>query len=187
MQYLAIGIRCLIGVVFLASFVSKVVGREAFGAFVESVRGMRVLPLGLAAPAAVVVVVAEAAICLFVVVPAQIVNLAGFVVASSLLLAFAVGIVMSLRQGVRASCRCFGVSTTPLGPRHVVRNAGLTAVSGLGMAAVSAGADPVRLGGMGVALGAGLVLGGLVTVLDDIVELFGSTSGQATGLGRSRY
>jgi hypothetical protein len=180
-QYVAIGIRCLVGAVFLASFVGKVAGRDAFGVFVASVRGMRVLPVRLAMPVALLAVVCEVAICLLLVLPARIANTAGFVVASGLLVAFTVGIVVSLRRGVRAPCRCFGVSTTPLGPSHVVRNLGLATVSAVGAAAVLAAADPVHPGGVVVAMAAGLVLGGLVTVLDDIVDLFGSTSRQATG------
>ncbi|MEO3926247.1 MauE/DoxX family redox-associated membrane protein [Micromonosporaceae bacterium B7E4] len=182
MQYLSIGVRCLVGVVFLASFVGKVAGREAFGAFVASVRRMRALPPGLARPVALLVVAGESAVCVLLVVPARGADAAGLVVAAGLLTAFTTGIAISLRLGVRAACRCFGTSTTPLGLRHVARNLGLTITCAVGAGAALTAADAAQPGGATVAIVAGLVLGGLVVVFDDIVDLFGPTKRQAMDL-----
>ncbi|MEO3925050.1 MauE/DoxX family redox-associated membrane protein [Micromonosporaceae bacterium B7E4] len=181
MQYLATVVRCLIGVVFLVSFASKVARRNAFQGFTASIRGMRVLPSRLTTPAALLVVAGEAAACLLLAVPVRAANVAGLMVASGLLVTFSIGIVVSLRRGVQAPCRCFGASTTPLRGRHVVRNVGLIGACTVGAAAMLTPTAPAQAGGVAVAMATGLLLGGLLTVLDDIVELFGSTSGQATG------
>jgi hypothetical protein len=185
-QYVAIGVRCLIGVVFLVSFASKVARPGAFGTFRASVREMRVLPSNVTTLATVLVVAGEAVICLLLVLPVRIATVAGFLVASALLMAFSVGIVASFRHGVRTSCRCFGVSATPLGPTHVIRNSALTALCMVGAAAVFASSAPAHLGGVAVAIVAGLVLGGMVTVLDEVADLFRSTGGDAAVL-RGRH
>jgi hypothetical protein len=172
MQYLAIGIRCLVGVVFLTSSLSKAAGGAAFNGFVESIRETRLLPAALARPMAIVVVLAEFAAWILVsavVFPAV---AAGFAVAAGLLVAFTVGIVLVVRRGGRVSCRCFGASTIPLGPRHVVRNVFLIGTVGVGAAGASTSAGPLHPAGVAAAVCAGLVLGALVTRFDDIVDLF---------------
>ncbi|MEV6522568.1 MauE/DoxX family redox-associated membrane protein [Longispora sp. NPDC051575] len=174
MQYLALAARCLLGLVFLASVSTKVTGPAAYGAFVRSVRRMRLFPPALVAPVAAVVVVAEAAIVVLVAVPTVATALAGFAVAAGLLLAFAGGIALTVRRGTSTTCRCFGASTVPLGPAHVVRNLLLVAVAVVGGAAVLSGGS-LRLGESLVAAVAGLVVGGLVTVMDDIRGLFRPT------------
>ncbi|MGW4638167.1 MauE/DoxX family redox-associated membrane protein [Sphaerisporangium sp. NPDC004334] len=171
MQYVAIGIRCLIGTVFLVSSFSKVKGRDAFDAFVVSVRDMETLPSRLVRPVAFIVVCAEFSVCVTLATPGPWIVITGFAIAVGLLAAFAVGIALAVRGGVRAHCRCFGASVTPLGLRHVVRNVVLLSVAAIGaVTTLSDGA--VDGGGAVVALFAGLVLGGMVTVLDDVVELF---------------
>jgi hypothetical protein len=174
--YLETGIRCLLGTVFLISCCGKLVGRGAPGTFVASVRGMRVLPSVLARPVALAVVVAEAAVCLLVAVPARSAALAGFALATGLLAVFTVGILRARRRGVRAPCRCFGPSRVPLGSRQVVRNTVLAAVAvtGLVAAAERGSGRPAVL--VVAALG-GALLGGLVALLDDIQELFQPVNG----------
>jgi hypothetical protein len=166
--YLAVGCRLLIAVVFLVSVATKLADLPAF---VESVRGLRVLPAPLARAGAGAVVAAEAAIVLLLAVPVAATGVAGFGVAVAALVAFGAAIALSLRRGRRAPCRCFGRSTTPLGWHHVVRNGALTAVALLG-AVATAGAGPAHPGGLAVAAAAGAVAGLLVTALDDIVALF---------------
>ncbi|MGC9671363.1 MauE/DoxX family redox-associated membrane protein [Planosporangium sp. 12N6] len=169
MQYLTIGIRCLLGAVFLVSSVTKVAGPNALAAFVESVRGTRLLPSWLTRPVALLVVAAEFAAWVLLAVPFTAV--AGLLVAAGLLVSFAVAVALAVRPEVRTPCRCFGASSAPLGARHVVRNVALTAAAAIGVATAPQ-AGPVHVGGLVVAVCAGLVLGALVTVLDDIVELF---------------
>ncbi|MEV6673920.1 MauE/DoxX family redox-associated membrane protein [Streptomyces sp. NPDC051162] len=185
MGCLALAIRCLIGGVFLTSFIGKVAGRGAFDRFVSSVRDMRVLPTRAAARSvARCVVTAEAAVCVTLATPVRAVAVGGFVLSGVLLTVFAAGILLSLRQGVRTPCRCFGASTSPLGPGHVARNLTLTAVAVTGAVAVPA-AGPATPGATVLSVLAGLLLGGLTTALDDILDLFRPVD-RAPGLARGR-
>jgi hypothetical protein len=170
-EYLEAGIRCLVGVVFLASSLSKLAGTNAYRAFTASVGELRLLPARVTPVVAVTVVVAELAIWLLLAAPVPVAAVAGFMVAAGLLAAFAIGIALSLTKGVRAPCRCFGTSTTPLGLGHVVRNAVLAVIS-LGGAVIAPLGGPVRPGGFVVAVLAGLFLGVLIMSFDDIVALF---------------
>ncbi|WP_420719516.1 MauE/DoxX family redox-associated membrane protein [Streptomyces sp. NRRL S-481] len=159
-RYLVTGMHALVGMVFLTSALSKVLGKGAFGAFTASLGEMRLLPPALTWPAALCVLIAETAVCGLLAVPSALATRIGFTVAALLLTAFTVGVSLVVRRGVGASCRCFGTSATPLGARHVVRNVLLTAVAATGAAAV--------------AVAGGLLLGGLVAVLDDLFALFTS-------------
>jgi hypothetical protein len=112
--------------------------------------------------------------------------LGGFVLAAVLLGGFAVAIGRALRRGERGPCRCFGASSAPLGPRHVVRSAGLGLVALTGAAVLASGSAsvPVLATGSdllraahpaGVALAATVagVLTLLTVVLDDLAALLG--------------
>jgi len=97
---------------------------------------------------------------------------AGFAGAAVLLGAFTGSIVTTLRRGTRASCRCFGASSRPLGPAHAARGACLLAVAAVGGAGSSAGErgalDPA---GVAVALAAAAAGVVLTVALDDLVSL----------------
>jgi hypothetical protein len=175
-QYFALGIRCLIGTVFVVSSISKVAGRAAFGQFVSSVRGLRLPVAAPAAPLAALVTAAEFAVCVLLGVNEVV---AGYALALALLAGFSAAIASALARGVPASCRCFGASGALLGRHHIVRNAvlGLVAASGL---AVGAQPQQLRPGGVVVAVAAGVTLGGLVAVLDDIVAVFRPLPNSAT-------
>ncbi|WP_203918699.1 MauE/DoxX family redox-associated membrane protein [Rugosimonospora africana] len=162
------GIRCLIGTVFIVSSISKVAGRSAFGQFVASVRGLRPPTALPVVPTAVVVVAAEFAVCALLCANLVVV---GYALAVALLVGFSVAIAGALARGVRASCRCFGSSGALLGRHHIARNAGLALVAACGLV-VGHPAGGVQPGGVVLAVLAGLILGGLVAVLDDIVDLF---------------
>jgi hypothetical protein len=166
-----IAIRGLIGMVFLLSSASKLSGRRAYAAFVASVRELALLPARAASGVAVVVVVAELAIWFLLAVPVPVAATGGFAIAALLLTVFAIGIASSVVRGARVRCRCFGASTTPLGFRHVVRNAVLAVVALVGVLAVPM-SGPVQPGGLVVAISAGLLFGSFVALLDDFVELF---------------
>jgi hypothetical protein len=171
MQYMAVMCRTCIGVVFLVAAFAKLVGPGGFRALVSSLRQMRVLPDRLVRPTAIAVIAAEAVIPLALATPLVATAVGGFGLTVMLLTAFGVAILISIRRGTRTPCRCFGTSTVPLSSRHLVRNALLGAVAVLGVVASTAGgqADPA---GLAVAAFAGLVIGSLVTVMDDIIELF---------------
>lgn len=170
-EYLSIGVRCLVGTVFLVSSASKVVAPGASRAFVASLHDLRLLPPRLVRPLALVVVVGEIAVWVLLATPAAPAVAVGFLLAAGLLVAFAVGIGLATYRGRRVPCRCFGASTVPLGPRHVVRNGILAAVATTGAAVVNT-TGPLHPGGVVVAALAGLLLGGLTAVLDDLLALY---------------
>ncbi|MFT9473262.1 MauE/DoxX family redox-associated membrane protein [Streptomyces sp. Mo3] len=178
MQYLVIAVRAMIGVVFLIAFLSKAAGRARFATFVESVPAMGVVPTRLAGPAAGAVVTAEGAVCALLIVPSADATVAGLALAAGLLSVFAAAIARTMRRGTGATCRCFGASAAPLGRRHLLRNVLLTAISAAAglMTLANQAPAPVTATGAILAALAGLVPGTLVTVLDDLAELFGAST-----------
>lgn len=168
MAYVEVFSRSLIGLVFLLSAVSKLPVGNRFEEFVGSLAAMRVLGRRYARPVAAVVVAGEAAVpVLLLLLP-----LPGFVVAALLLLGFCAAIVTVLRRGTPAACRCFGgAKPARFQWHHVVRNAVLIAVAGVGIAAVASGPSlPWQT--VVVTAPAGLIVAVLVARLDDLVELF---------------
>jgi hypothetical protein len=168
--YLDVTCRALLGAVFVGALIGKVAGRGAFAAFTASLRRMDVLPAKVVVPAAGATVAAEALVALLVLIPTRGTGAAGCALAAVVLAVFTAAVVRSLRRGNRAPCRCFGASSQPLGPRHVVRNVGLVAVALLGLAATLT-AGRVEVAPAVVAGTVGLVLGVLVAVFDDILAL----------------
>ncbi|MER5645914.1 MauE/DoxX family redox-associated membrane protein [Streptosporangium sp. NPDC002524] len=182
MQYIAIGMRLLIGVVFLASAVSKVMGRRAFDDFTTSLGGMRIMPPSLWRPAAIFVIASEFAVCGLLAFPGPFTALAGFLLATGLLAVFTVAVATAVHRGVRAPCRCFGVSASPLGPRQITRNLILVLCAVLG-AVTAPVTGPLAPAGTAVAVFGGLVWGGLAVVSDEILDLFHPID-KAPGLAR---
>lgn len=171
MIYLAVGCRVLLGAVFVASAASKLRTRGAFAAFVRSVDGFGLVPAARVRATAVAVVTAEAVIPVLLAVPVT--GAGGFGLALVLLGVFTGAVTLALRRGVRAPCRCFGVSDTPAGARQVVRNLLLGTVAAAGLAGAlsgtSGGGHPA---GVVVAAAAGLLVAGLTAVADDLIDLF---------------
>jgi hypothetical protein len=184
MTYLAVGCRVLLGAVFLVSTASKLRTRGTFDQFVAAVEGFGLVPPARVRAVASAVVAAELAIPVLLLVAATVP--AGFAVALGLLGGFTVAIGRALRRGVQAPCRCFGVSASPIGWRHLVRNGLLAATATAGLiVALTGSTGGAHPGGIAVASVAGLLLAGLTVVADDLVDLFtSSTSAGATkGIG----
>lgn len=171
MQYAEIGMRCLIGTVFLAAAVSKLAGRRSFAAFAGSITELNVLPPALTRWAAIAVVCGECLVCLLLLVPTAPAAVLGFTGAGVLLVLFAVVIGRVVAAGGRTACRCFGASTVPLGVRHIVRNAVLAGLAAAG-AAAARHTGPVHPAGLVLAALSGVLAGGLVIALDTVVDLF---------------
>jgi hypothetical protein len=84
------------------------------------------------------------------------------------MLIFSAGIAHALSRGRRTSCRCFGASETPMGPRHIGRNLGLALVAVLGAMAPG---HPIPFAGLALAAVTGIVLAVLVVAMDDIAVI----------------
>jgi uncharacterized membrane protein YphA (DoxX/SURF4 family) len=120
------------------------------------------LPDAVAATIALLLPLAELVVALALLVPAT--ARWGAVAALVLLVAFSTVIVLSLRRGERPDCHCFGgVSSSPIGPRTLLRNGALAglailvAVGGPGQGIELAG-SLTELSLAELALGAGGVL-----------------------------
>ncbi|MFB7915971.1 MauE/DoxX family redox-associated membrane protein [Streptomyces sp. NPDC056061] len=168
MEFAAMSCRILLVIVFTVAVVSKLRGTDSFGAFVRSVQGFAVLSPRRGRAVARLVTGAEAAGVVLLLLPGP-VAIAGFALVGCMLGAFTLAIGASLRRGVRVPCRCFGASTSGAGPLHLIRNGFLIAVAVTGAVGTSHGL-PEAPGGLAVAVGTGLVLGVVVTVLDDVSE-----------------
>jgi len=168
MGYLHVGCAALIGLVFLAAAVSKLADLDGFAGSLPSLVPVRP---GLAHGLAAVVAGLETLVPLLLTVPVT--RPYGFGLAGLLLAAFTAVLARALRQGRRASCRCFGASAGSIGPGHVARNGVLLTVTGLGL--LPAGGVPAPAGSA-VAIAAGLTAALLIISFDDIVELFAGSS-----------
>ncbi|YCK41139.1 MauE/DoxX family redox-associated membrane protein [Actinomadura sp. ATCC 39365] len=167
MQYVALACRVTLGVVFLVAVAGKVRGRSAFAGFRGSVRGL--VPLGPRAVTALsgAVVLAEGCVVVLLAIPGTV--RAGMMLAGTVLVGFCAGIVRAMRSGSTTPCRCFGAAGTPLGRRHLVRNAGLLALVAAGLVPGHAAPHPA---GVALSVLAGGVLAVIVIFFDDLADLF---------------
>ncbi|WP_084959692.1 MauE/DoxX family redox-associated membrane protein [Thermoactinospora rubra] len=173
MAFVVLACQGLLAVVFLASSVSKLRSGPALRAFSASLIAMRLAGRSRAGSVALAVAVAEAAVPVLLMVPPA--RKAGFAAAAVLLVALTAAVAVVLARGTAQPCRCFGGSAAPLAGRHLVRNLVLLAgaLAGLaGLAGLVAPAPSPPPEGSIVALCAGGLAGVLVTVLDDLIELF---------------
>jgi hypothetical protein len=162
MSALSVAARCLLGVVFLVSALSK----RDFPTFSLSLRRMRIVPPAWVTPVAAMVVAAEALTVALLAIPG---TALGFALAIVLLGSFTAAIVAVLSRGITEPCPCFGPKAAPLGWEHLGRNVFLLAVAVLGGLA---GSGAASTGALVVAAAAGLIVGALITRLDDLVALF---------------
>lgn len=168
MGYLQFGCRCLLIVVFAWSAFGKVAGTEAFVAFRRATARLFPPARRIAAHVGVAVIVAEATIVVLLGIPSTVHS--GFIGALGLLAVFTVAVATAVRRGNQAPCNCFGRSASPLGPRHLVRNAVLLLCAGTGLAAAPAG--NTELAGLLMAGLAGVVVAALVVSFDALADLF---------------
>ncbi|MEZ7126786.1 MauE/DoxX family redox-associated membrane protein [Nonomuraea sp. AD125B] len=176
MDYLALTARCALGLVFLVAVIGKVRGRAAYEAFRRSVPELVPLRRGAAVLPAVVVA-AECAVVVLLAVERT--ATAGLALAAAVLLAFSAGIGRALRAGVRASCRCFGMTPSPLGRLHLVRNLALAALAVAGAAAVLAGGpEQPHPAGVTLAVAGGALLALPAVFADDLAALFAPPPGR---------
>lgn len=172
--YLVLGCRVLLVIVFVVSLVGKVRGRDAFDEFVGATR--RLLPITVRARPAWLVALGVAGLETVVVLALLLPGGArvGFLLAAMMLTAFTLAILVALRRGERAPCRCFGASSTrPLGIVPIVRNAVLLTVTVLGVIGVAlTPATAFAPAGVAVAAVAAVVVAVPVILSEEIVDLF---------------
>jgi uncharacterized membrane protein YphA (DoxX/SURF4 family) len=167
--YLTLACRCAVGAVFLVSVSSKLRSRPAFQAFVSWLAALPV-PLVRSQPraAAAVTGAAEALIVVLVALPWTF--RPGLALAAVVLAVFTAGTGLAVVRGADAPCQCFGASISPLGWRHVVRDALLGAVAVAG--ATAAGSSGVRPAAAALSLGIGLMAAAFAVFSDDLAVLF---------------
>ncbi|MEU6621741.1 MauE/DoxX family redox-associated membrane protein [Streptomyces litmocidini] len=96
----------------------------------------------------------------------------GFAAALLLFSVFTGVAVHSARSRTKIVCACFGRAASPLGIRHVVRNALLTAMATGGLTLTSsAGPGGTEPAGLAVAAGFSLIFTVVIAFLDDIASL----------------
>jgi Methylamine utilisation protein MauE len=163
----------VIGLVFVASAFSKLRSAEAFRSFGAWLAGLPGMPARGRPEMAVAVVAAEVGCVLLVALPFTVPF--GMALAAVVLAVFAAGTFVAARGEAPEPCRCFGVSSVPLGLRHVARDVLLCAVAALGtvaaLGAAGSAAAADRLPGIVLSLCAGLVLSVLAIFLDDIAAI----------------
>lgn len=162
MSAVAVWCAAVLAGVFAVSAVAKLRDPAAFRAAVRAFG----VPAAAVGPVARAVPVGEAVVAVLLVPPPT--RAVALVAAALLLVAFSVGIVRVLRRGVPTRCACFGRSGAPVAPRHVVRNAALVAVAGLGLAAGGVAPDPLATV---VAVLAAVPVVAVVVVLDDLAAV----------------
>ncbi|GAA0444812.1 methylamine utilization protein MauE [Actinoplanes capillaceus] len=165
MNYVDIGCRALLTVVFAAAATGKV-RHGGFAAFVASLAPIRWIGASARRPAALATVAAEALTVLLLWTPGT--APAGYLLAVGTLAAFTATLVTGLRQGTTLRCRCFGHDAGPVRPHHVARNLGLGAVAVLGLATTATTTMATDPAGWAIALLTGAVAGLATTRWDDI-------------------
>lgn len=170
MPYIAIACRVSITVIFAIAAAGKLSGRDSFREFTRSVVAMQVVPPRAAGAAAGFSAAAELLAASLAVIPLRATGIAGCALAGLLAVAFSFAITVSLRRGNRAPCRCFGKSATPLGGRHIARNALILAISVAGIGTLP-GRAAVSAPAVIVAAAAGLFIGLGIAAYDEIGEL----------------
>jgi hypothetical protein len=175
-EYLAFGCQVLLGGVFAVSAGSKLYSRTAFADFTAATARLTGARAARARQFAVATAAAELAIVLALIVPSLV--LWGFAASIGLLGVLTAAIVRSLRRGQRVPCRCFGASNSPLGTRHVARNATLAAFGVLGIVAGMSGTTSSLDVGLACVVAFAALTGVALTArLDDLIGLFRREAG----------
>lgn len=185
MAYLVVACQAMLFCVFATSVITKVRSRRAFADFSQSVEAFRVLPPSWSGMVARATVAGEAGAVLLLALPWTVP--AGFALAAGLLGAFTVAIVLALRGGRTAPCRCFGASAAPLSGSHVVRNLSLLAVSLTGLMGGAVLSGPTRdPAGLTLSLAVAAVAALFVVRLDDVAALLRPAAGDRHPAARRR-
>jgi hypothetical protein len=166
--YVTLICRCVMAITFGFSVFSKIKNGDAFRDFAAWLGGVPPVSRRTQLPVAAILVAGELVVTGAVIAPETV--RWGLMLAALLLTVFAVGIYAALRRGVRAPCRCFGASTTPLGGSQIVRNALLVLVAVTG--AIAQGShSAVTVPGVIISLATAALLVVPVIFYDDLAFL----------------
>ena len=116
--YLITFSRLVTGFVFALSVVGKL---RDFAAFTASIKDFRLLPKRLVLPFALIGILLEIAVVIFVAVGNQFLFF-GFGIALMLLLIFTVALITLFIRKIKVSCNCFGKTKELVSGYDVVRN-----------------------------------------------------------------
>lgn len=146
--YLLAFCKITLGLLFLVSFLSKL---KNFSQFVTTVSNFQLLPMSLTQLAAVLVLISELLIVLFL-FKWQVI---AFCLASMLLVIFSAAFASVLARNIQTTCNCFGTSQHPISQVDLFRNFGFLLCScGGGWLATKSEATvslaPLHLGIIGV-------------------------------------
>ena len=120
--------RAAIGFVFLYSAAMKI---GSISDLEETIESVELVPSSLIRPAAVLALGGEFAIGGAMLFGRQLLQ-PGFALTSLWLTGFTGFLLYMIVRRVRASCNCFGNDDEPVSVIHIVRNAGLIVISGIG-------------------------------------------------------
>jgi hypothetical protein len=163
--------RCVLGLVFAVSAVSKVRSQAAWRSLGTWLAGMPFRPLRLKGMPLTLVLAEAAVVALVAAAP-----LAGLISGAVLALTLTVGLYLVVRSGSRQPCLCFGTSSEPAGSQHVLRNGVLLALAVVGSVCAGTTGHPPGPAESMLAAIAGLATALLVIFFGDISALFTSGS-----------
>ncbi|GAA1011101.1 methylamine utilization protein MauE [Acrocarpospora pleiomorpha] len=161
----------LLVVVFLTSSVGKIFH---YSSFTDSVREMRLLPIGAVPSATILIITAELIAALSILVGLM-TNSAllvyAFALSAALCVVFNLAITTVIHRGSSVTCNCFGRQASEFSARHIVRNTLLVAAAIVGMLSADVGVGSWTTE-TGITIVAGLILSLLVILMDDLADLF---------------
>ena len=167
MSHVVLCCQTVVALVFLAAAFGKTRKPANFAEFTASV-AQAGIPSALAKPAAVLVVAVEFTIPILLAMPLT--TRIGAGLAILVLVAFCLVIATTMVRRSQVSCRCFGSSSTPLGPAHLVRNTLLIIAAAI--AATRTVTVPTNFVELGLNLSAAVVLSCVLMRFDELVSLF---------------
>lgn len=170
MGYVGLLTRLLIAGVFIVSGIAKVTDLKAFAQSMRRLYPLSRLTGRMRRGLAGAVVGAELLIAALAALPMTAAT--GLAMAAPLLCCFAALAASSARQPAQAPCRCFGVSRTPLGLPHAVRNLVLAAVAVAGAAASTGRNGPLQPAAIAMTVVIAAVGVALTVFFDDLLVLF---------------
>ncbi|MEV4282241.1 MauE/DoxX family redox-associated membrane protein [Actinoplanes xinjiangensis] len=173
MRVVIASIILLIAGVLAVSLVSKLRTRSGYTAFADALVAMGITTPRRAPQVAALSVTAELVVLATLVWPGG--ALPGLAAATVLFAGFTAALVVAVRRGSGASCHCFGASDSPVAWRHVVRAAGLGALSagGFGGTVVLPAASLTGLGAAQALIAVAVAGAGVAALvwLDDLAWL----------------